>query len=117
MIRSIDFSRTLDSLRPFSVSLISPAVGRFTLYFHFNIRAVADLRHPRADEGAWFFALHDSLNAPLLRSRRVVASPNLLAIHQVNEAIPPGALRCEGPHDPGRRDLALGVCTLVYEEV
>lgn len=117
MIRTIDFTRTLDSPRPFSVSLISPAVGRFSLYFHFNIRAAADLRRPSPDDGAWFFALHDSLNVPLLRSRRVVVSPNLLAIHQVDAAMPPGALRCEGPHDPGRRDLALGVCTLVYEEV
>lgn len=116
MIRTIDFTRTLTSLRPFSVSLISPAFGRFSLFFHFNVRAVADLRHPRADEGAWFFALHDGLNTPVLRSRRVVISSNLLRIHQVSDALPPGDLRCEGPNDPGRKDLALGVCRLIYEE-
>jgi hypothetical protein len=116
MIRTIDFSRSLISARPFMLSLISPAVGRFSLSFHFNLRAVADLRRPQPGEGAWFFALSDSLGTPLLRSVRVVVSTDLLARHHGAAGVPPGVLRCEGVADPGLRCLGEGRCKLVYEE-
>lgn len=116
--RTIDFSRTRTSLRPFSVSLISPAVGRFTLAFHLNIRCPRDLRNPLGGEsdGAWFFALSNSIGTVLVRSRRVVLSTNLLARLQPGTTLPPGVLRCTGPDDPGARDLGMGTCVLVYEE-
>jgi len=117
MIRTIDFSRTRDSLRPFRASLISPAVGRVTFAFHFNVRCGRDLRALGTGEGAWFFALIDAVGTPLIRARRITISANLLEIHQVNAQIPPGVLRCSGPADPGARDLGLGLCSLVYEEV
>lgn len=117
MIVSLNFDRTRTSLRPFSARLISPAVGSFTLRFHFNARAWADLsRRAGPDEGAWFFRLDDITGTPLIRSHRITVAPNLLALHQVNPLVPPGALRCTGPRDPWARDIGEGICTLVYEE-
>jgi len=89
MIVSLNFDRTRTSLRAFALRLISPAVGSFSLRFHFNARAWADLsRRADPDEGAWFFRLDDITGAPLIRSHRVTVAPNLLALHQVNPLSP-----------------------------
>lgn len=114
-LRRIDFSRTVSSLRLFSVVLVSPAVGHFSLSFHFNLRATPDPRKREPGQGAWFFALTAS-DAPLIRSRRVVLSTNLLAPHQAVTEVPPGVLRCTGKGDPGSKCLGLGLCVLEYEE-
>ena len=117
MIVTLNFERTLDTLRPFRMRLISPAIGSFSLRFRFNARAWADpTRRADPDEGAWFFRLDDITGAPLIRGRRVTVCPNLLAVHQVDPRVPPGVLRCVGGRDPWARDLANGVCSLVYEE-
>ena len=117
MIVPLNFERTLDSLRPFRMRLISPAIGSFTLRFRFNARAWADpQRRASPDEGAWMFRLDDITGTPLIRTRRVTASPNLLAVHQADPRVPPGVLRCVGGRDPWARDLGEGMCSLVYEE-
>lgn len=115
-VRAFDFTRRGTSLKPVTISLLSPS-GRWTFYFRFNLRATQSLVRTSAEDGAWIFACFDAVATPLVRAVRVTISADMLSRHRVGGlGIPPGVLRCEGPHDPRRFDLSSETCRIIYEE-
>ena len=116
--RTLDLSRLGPDLRPWSLSIVSPAVGRVTFRFTWNPRAHRSLTRKTAEDGAYFFSLRGDDGAIKIRGRQVTLCADMLASARAGDpSLPPGTLACVGPRDPGRMDLSDETCKIVYTEV
>jgi hypothetical protein len=113
---TLDLSDTLVRLKPRTLRLVTPS-GSWTLGLLFNVRAGLWLNRSADITGQWIFSVIRIDNVPLLRSRAVTISDDLLRLHRpAVPDLPPGTLSCVGPRDPGRRDLGDGTCKMIYRE-
>lgn len=117
------YERTLDlrllgpDLRPRTLSLVSPTVGRMVLRFTWNPRVHRNLTRKTALDGAYFFSYARDDGVVRIRGRMVTINADMLASARAGDpTIAPGVLECVGPRDPGRYDLSDGTCRVTYRE-
>lgn len=116
--RTLDLSRMGRDLRPRTLSLASPTVGRVTLRFTWNPRVHRKLTQKTVEDGGYFFSYQRDDGAVRIRGRLVAISVDMLASARAGDpTIAPGTLACVGPRDPGRFDLSDGTCKIIYTEL